>query len=180
MKGQPSPPAVNRCSVLIGRLPVSRQRRNDNGLRCSRLVQCQGPPPRRLTGKCDLALAGSMDGCQRWRQRSIDARSWKSTTRHARRTPAVALRTYLLSQLLVAGAAMATIAVATGGGHPSGHHGGAYCGQYCDSYSGYDGGAGTARESSPIPASSPWVASVVPDFRALPAVSAAGDPTHQR
>ncbi|MDT5402079.1 MAG: hypothetical protein QOK33_5310, partial [Mycobacterium sp.] len=30
----------------------------------------------------------------------------------------MALRTYLLSQLLVAGAAMATIAVATGGGHP--------------------------------------------------------------
>jgi hypothetical protein len=88
----------------------------------------------------------------------------------------VALRTYLLSQLLVAGAAMATIAVATGGGH----HGGAYCGQYCDSYSGYDGGAGTARESAPIPALSPWVASVVPDFRALPTVSAAGDPSHQR
>ena len=75
----------------------------------------------------------------------------------------MALRTYLLSQLLVAGAAMATIAVATGGGHPSGHH----------------GGAGTARESSPIPASSPWVASVVPDFRALPTVSAAGDPTQR-
>ena len=93
------------------------------------------------------------------------------------------MRTYYFTQLLVAGAAVATIALPTASGDPIRNPGGAYCGQYCGTYSGLSGdhfGAGAAPVPPRSPASLPWLAPALPNSHALPIVNAAGDPIHRR
>jgi hypothetical protein len=93
------------------------------------------------------------------------------------------MRTYYLSQLLVAGAAVAMIAVPTASGDPIRSPGGTYCGAFCGTYNSYNGDH-LAAAAVPVPprspASQPWVPPAFPSSHALPIVSAAGDPIHQR
>jgi hypothetical protein len=91
-----------------------------------------------------------------------------------RRTDIVHTKTYVFTQLVVAGAAAVMIVAPTPGGDPIRDLGGPYCGKYCGDYRGLSGDYLTTA-AAPVPARSPaWQAKQLEFPAALPGLGRRG------